>query len=315
MENMIQKFVAAIEAHDAESLPTAPFYIATENGVPSALRHMQTFNCFDKVACIGTKVIDKKENRFFLALNVMQGNYPTLLTARIQMKDELMAEIELDIIRSRKDTGFWFAPQDMDGLTGKFDEIVPEDKRLTREELDYVGHAVLDNKYDGTKYGREDSCILMEAGGVVYENTGYAKLINPHVAEFFPEEDTRVPIPIGIAPNRPDGENIRILAIDEERGIVVSYFDVDGIVSPYIVSDETSTCFVPISMIDGHYLSLKPEFFENKSVSKEMRATGATINIVKMIGNNVAFLMQDTSMRPFGARTPWRNETTEGLKY
>nr|MCR5082570.1 hypothetical protein [Parasporobacterium sp.] len=106
-----------------------------------------------------------------------------------------------------------------------------------------------------------------------------------------------------------------ILAIDEERGLVAAYFDVDGVVSPYIVSDETSTCFVPTSMLDGHHQSLKPEFFEGKSVSHEMRATGATINIVKMLGNNVALLMQDTSMRPFGARTPWRKEARDGLKY
>lgn len=315
MEKNIEQLIAAIENHDAESLPTASVYVATENGVPGALRHMQTFNCFDKVECIGTKVMDRTENRFFLAMNVLQGKYPTLLTVRVQLKDDLMSEIELDIIRSRKDTGFWYAPQDMDGLLETFDEVVPEEKRLSREELEYIGHAVLDNAYDGSKYGREDSCLLMEAGGIVYENTGYAKLINPHAKDFFPDEDTRVPIPIGIAPNRPTGENIRILAIDEERGLVAAYFDVDGIVSPYIVSDETSTCFVPLSMIEGHYQSLKPEFFEGKSVCKEMRATGATINIVKMVGNNVALLMQDTSMRPYGARTAWRKDTFEGLKY
>ena len=157
--------------------------------------------------------------------------------------------------------------------------------------------------------------MLMETGGMVYENSGYAKLINPHVADFFPKEDIRVPIPIGIAPNRPHGENIRIMAIDEERGLVASCFDVDGVVSPYLVSDETSTCFVPYSMMDGHEKALLPEFFEGKSASYEMRATGATVNIVKMSGLNVAALMQYTHMRPYGARTPWRDETTEGLKF
>nr|MCR5082844.1 hypothetical protein [Parasporobacterium sp.] len=256
MEKYINKLIEAIEKHDAEILPTAPLYMATENGVPAALRHMQTFSCFDKVVCVGTRIFDKKDNRFFAALSLKQGDYLALLTVRVQLENDLMTEIELDVIRSRKDTGFWFAPQDMDGLLEKFDEILPEDKRLSREELDYVGHAVLDNKYDGSKFGREDSCLLMEAGGTVYENTGYAALINPHFAEAFAGKEGRVPIPIGIAPNRPDGENIRILAIDEERGLVAAYFDVDGVVSPYIVSDETSTCFVPTSMLDGHHQSL-----------------------------------------------------------
>ena len=158
--------------------------------------------------------------------------------------------------------------------------------------------------------------MLMEAGGTVYESSGYAKLINPTIPkEAFPEKDIRVPIPLGIAPNRPDGENIRILAIDEERGLVASIFDTDGVVSPYLVFDETSTCFVPYSMMDGHYRSLLPEFFEGKSVSREMRATGCTIDIVKMSGLDMTLLMQYTNMRPYGARTPWRPETTEGLKY
>ncbi len=315
MQKYIDALIHAIETHDAESLPTAPRYRATENGIPSALRHMQTFNIFDKVNCIGTTVVDKKTNTVFLAMNVSQGNYEAVMTARLKVEDELLTEVELDIIRSRSDTGFWFAPQGMAELKNLFDAVVPEDKRPTREELEYLGRVVLDDELDGSMYGREDTCLLMEAGGIVYESTGYAKLINPHVAEFFPAEDIRVPIPIGVAPNRPHGENIRIIAIDEERGLVVSAFDVDGLVTPYLVSDETSTCFVPYSMLESHHRALLPELFEGKSTSVETRATGATITICKLSAGNIQLLMQNTSLRPFGTRTTWRSEATDGLKF
>ena len=315
MQKFIDAFIHAIETHNAESLPTAPRYRATENGIPSALRHMQTFNIFDKVNCIGTTVIDEKTNTVFLAMNVSQGNYETIMTARLKAVQNLLAEVEIELIRSRSDTGFWFAPQDMEQLKSLFDAVIPEEKRASREELEHLGRAVLDNSIDGSMYGREDTCMLMEAGGIVYENTGYAKLINPHVAEFSPDEDTRVPIPIGIAPNRPNGENIRILAVNEELGLVVSSFDVDGLVTPYLVSDETSTCFVPLSMLEGHHCSLLPELFEGRSASVETRATGYTINIVKLCGKNIQILMQNTSMRPYGTRTTWRPEVTDGLKF
>lgn len=316
MQKFIDQFVKAIETHDAESLPMAPHYRATENAVPAALRHMETFNCFDKVNCIGTTLEDKATNTFFVALNVSFGSKEGAVLARVKIENKLFTEVEIEVYLSRSNTGFWFTPHDMMELKPLFDAPVADDKKISREELDYVGHCVLDNAYDGSKYGREETCMLMEAGGVVYENSGYAKLINPHCPpDAFPEKDIRVPIPMGIAPNRPAGHNIRILAIDEERGLVASCFDVDGVVSPYLVSDETSTCFVPESMLEGHHMSLLPEFFEGKAASKEMRATGATINIVKMSGMNVAVLMQYTNMRPYGARTCWREETTEGLKY
>lgn len=315
MQTFINAFIHAVEAHDAESLPTASRYRATENGIPSALRHMQAFNVFDKVNCIGTTVIDRKAGVVFLAMNVSQGSYENVMTVRMKVEQDKLTEVEIDIIRSRCDTGFWFAPHDMEKLKPLFDEKLPDELRPGREELEYVGRAVLDNSVDGSMYGREESCLLMEAGGIVYENTGYAKLINPHCADAFPEEDIRVPIPIGIAPNRPNGENIRILAVDEELGLVVSSFDVDGLVTPYLVSDETSTCFVPYSMLEGHHRSLLPELFEGKSASLETRATGYTINIVKLKGKNVQLLMQNTSMRPFGTRNPWRAEATEGLEF
>ena len=315
MQKFIDAFIHAVETHNAESLPTAPRYRATENGVPAALRHMQAFNIFDKVNCIGTTVIDKPNNTVFLAMNVSQGSYETLMTVRMKAEEDLLTEVEIEIIRARADTGFWFAPQDMEKLKSLFDTVIPEEKRPTRETLEHLGKAVLDNAYDGSMFGREDTCLLMEAGGIVYENTGYARLINPHVDEAFPKEDIRVPIPIGIAPNRPSGRNIRILAINEELGLVVSSFDVDGVVTPYIVSDETSTCFVPYTMLDGHHRSLLPEFFEGKSTSREMLATGFTINIVKLSDNNVQLLMQNTSLRPYGGYTPWCSGAAEGLKY
>ena len=315
MQKFIDAFIHAVETHNAESLPTAPRYRATENGIPAALRHMQAFNIFDKVNCIGTTVIDQKTNTVFLAMNVSQGAYEAVMTVRMKAEQDKLVEVEIDIIRSRSDTGFWFAPQDMAKLKPLFDSVIPENLRSSREDLEYLGKVVLDNQLDGSMFGREDTCILMEAGGIVYENTGYAKLINPHVADAFPEEDIRVPIPIGIAPNRPHGENIRILAINEELGLVVSSFDVDGLVTPYLVSDETSTCFVPYVMLEGHHRSLLPELFEGKSTSVETRATGYTITITKLSGGAVQALMQNTSMRPYGSRTTWRPEATDGLKY
>lgn len=87
MEKYVNQLVEAIESHNAAQLPLASMYRATENGIPGALRHMQAFNCFDSVSCISTKVMDQAGERFYLTMNVLQGNYPTLLGVRVQLQD------------------------------------------------------------------------------------------------------------------------------------------------------------------------------------------------------------------------------------
>ena len=311
MQNLIELFLKSVEAHDPNMLPLASRYRATENGNPAALCHMQTYRVIDRINLIGTTAIDRNRSTVYLLLSVAEGNHDVILGARLTAPEGLLTEVELNIYRSRSDTGFWFAVEEMEELEPMWDMVVPEEKRASRAELEHLAYVTFDNTMDASMFQRDEGCVLMESGGTVRENTGYGRLINPHIADCFPKEDMRVPIPFGVAPHRPNGNDTRVMAIDEEKGLIVAVSYMDGFVSPYLVSDETSTCFVPLTMIDNHRLSLLPEYFEGKSAFIEMRASAENVTIIKYFDQKMYRITQNINLKPYGCRSPWRKEALE----
>ena len=112
----------------------------------------------------------------------------------------------------------------------------------------------------------------------------------------------------GLGPGRPFGEDMRILCIDEEKGLIVATACMDGYVSPYIVSDETSSCFVPMGMIEMHHKTLSPESFEGQVACKEMLASGENVTIAKFYDGKIQYLTQNIKLRPYGCRASWRSD-------
>lgn len=308
MQNIIDVFVKSIETQNSDLLPLASSYKATENGTPSALCHMEAYRLLDKVNCVGTSAYDPFRNTIYLVINAAEGSSDVVLSTRLKLAEEKITEIELVIYRSRSDTGFWFGPQEVEKHQPKWDYVVPKEQRASREELEQLAKVLYDNTLDGGAYDRDDECVLMETGGVVMENAGYNRLITPDLPEDFPEGDVRLPIPFGIGSHRPMGDDVRVFAIDEEKGLVAVVGYVDGVVSPYVVSDETSSCFVPMPMIGTHRKSLLPELCNDKNLVEEMKATGETITIVKYYNNKLYLVTQNIKMKSYGSRSCWRDE-------
>lgn len=219
-----------------------------------------------------------------------------------------ISELEINIYRSRSDTGFWYAVQEIPELQSVWDRAVPEDKRATREELEKFAAAIFDNSVDGGLYPPADSCVLMEAGGVVLENIDYAKKLSPGGLPPVPEGTVRIPMGFGLGPIRPNGTDTRILAIDEEKGLVVVTALMDGYVSPYVVSDEISSCFVPAPMIEMHRSTLNPESFDGIRACKEMLATGDNTTIAKFYDGKIQYITQNIKIKTYGGRGAWRDD-------
>lgn len=308
MKNFVDALVNSINTHNSAVLPMADRYYATENGIPAALLLMETYRTIDKVNAIGTVAEDPEKNTVYVVLSVSEGKADVLLGARMTGENGRISELEINIYRSRSDTGFWFAVQDIPQLEPVWDAVVPENQRATREELEGFAKAIFDNSIDGNNYPPADTCQLMEAGGLVYENIGYAEVLTPGGLPEVPEGTVRIPMGFGLGPIRPNGSNYRLFAIDVEKGLVVVNALMDGYVSPYIVSDEVSSCFVPTPMIEMHRSTLSPEMFNGISATKEMYATAENTTIAKFYDGKIQYLTQNIKIKSYGAPAAWRDE-------
>ena len=111
----------------------------------------------------------------------------------------------------------------------------------------------------------------MEIGGVVYEDPEYLEnLSNEDGAKSVNKSTELVTIPAGLWPMRPTDPNARVIAIDEEQGIVVASAVIDGFVCPYVVPGETASCFVPGCMIEMHRNTVDLEKLKGKQVISEI---------------------------------------------
>lgn len=309
MKNFVDAFIKSINEHDPNLLPMADRYYATENGVPSALMMMETYRLIEKVSAIGTIAEDPERNTAYVELAVSFGYKDVILGARLTGEEDKISEVEITIYHSRNDVGFWYAVEDIEKWEPIWDAIVPEEQRADRATLEKFARAIFDNTMDGSEFPPAETCQLMESGGLVYENVEYAKILSPNPdALVVPEGVIRIPMGFGLGPVRPFGEGMRIFCVDEEKGLVVVNACMDGYVSPYIVSDETSTCFVPMGMIDFHRKSLTPEKFEGQKACKDMYASGENTTIAKFYDGKIQYITQNVKLRPYGCKAPWREE-------
>lgn len=307
MKNFVDALIDSINSHDPWKLPMADRYYATENGIPAALLLMETYRVIDKVSYVGTVAEDPQKNTAYAVMDVLEGSTDVILGARLTGENGLISELEINIYRSRSDTGFWFAAQDIEKLEPEWNYVVPEEKRADRATLEKFATAIFDNTMDGNEFPPAESCQLMEAGGLVLENVEYAKKLTPNPdALVIPDGQVRIPMGFGLGPIRPFGEDLRVVCIDEEKGLVVAVGCMDGYVSPYIVSDETSSCFVPTPMIHMHRSTLTPELFNGQVACKEMFATAENTTIAKFYDGKIQYLTQNIKLKSYGSRSTWR---------
>ena len=306
MNKFVDAFIESVNTRDCTRLPMADRYYATENGIPAALLLMETYRVIDQVTFAGTVAEDPVKKTVYTVLVAKEGSADVIMGVRMT-GEEKISELEINIYRSRSDTGFWYAVQDIEKLEPKWDYVVPEEKRADRATLERFATAIYDNRIDGNEFPPAETCQLMEAGGLVMENVEYAKKLTPNPdALVVPEGQVRIPMGFGLGPIRPFGEDMRIVCIDEEKGLVVAVACMDGYVSPYIVSDETSSCFVPKPMIEMHRSTLTPEMFDGQSACREMYATAENTTVAKFYEGKIQYLTQNIKIRPYGCKASWR---------
>ena len=311
MEKYIDMLLDSMVRHDPLSLPMAQRYKATENGIPSAVRHMTCWRTITGFAAIAHKMTDERMNTALVVAEAVEGNpeTPMLMSARMLIEQDEIKELEIYTVRSRHDSGFWFKPEDMASLPAGWSTEIPEGGRASYEELYELGEAIYNMDITKPYFGSED-CFGMENGGVVYEHIDYMTRMAPPGAP--PVDMSKVgengrmatAMPM-LFPVRPVDLKERVLCVDEKQGIVAVYGTIPGIVSPYIVSDETSTCFVPEGMIDHHRGTLTPDLMEGQSLLEEEKATAMTTTVIRFHSGKMQGYHQIIVLTGQGFHCPW----------
>ncbi|HZV10796.1 MAG TPA: hypothetical protein VFF94_13620, partial [Novosphingobium sp.] len=223
-----------------------PVYRATENGVPAALPMMTIWRTAS-AADNRFYVIDTSNRQIFLLANMGEGGANrTLLFARLHWAGTGFDEVELYEDRSRSDGGFQFDAAALGHLPPAWTDRIAPARLPSRAQLLRAGQSIFDTAIDGPPPA--PACRMMENGKPVAEDPKVLEVVGVGSQPLPANADGSVPVPCGAPPIRPTDANARTLVVDEEQGIVVSIATVQGLVQPYLITDPTTSAFVPHSL-------------------------------------------------------------------
>ena len=241
LNGIVEKYVAALQAHDPAKAPIARGTRYTENGVELPLPD----GLWRTVGPIGVYrliVADPKEGSVGFFIKAQENDSPVLVGTRLKVVKQQITEIESYAARLTNTVGGAVAalmgPEILGDATRKqFVTPVPADKRRSRDELSAIVNSYftgLENNHGDKVPNFADDCLRIENGSQTTSRpvTGDAK---PGAANYgckeafglgYYREDTRL-------------RNRRILAIDEEHQVVYAsvFFDHDATVRSYQIKD------------------------------------------------------------------------------
>jgi hypothetical protein len=289
-------------AHDPWMLPLADRYAATENSVAGSLNMMSLWQTVTGVKRVGQCLVDPVEGQVLVTANLDEGGSSTVFCGRLKIVGDKITELELYNLRCRASAGFVMLADDIGTLPTGWTSPIPQGQKATREEMYQLGRAIFDDSLTAPEASSDS--ILMEAGGVVYEDPDYLDLLFSGEKRPRTSNET-VTIPAGLMPGRPSDPNARVVLVDEDQGVVVAIGVVPGFVSPYVIPGATESCFVPAAMIDMHYRTLDADMFKNRQVLVEMPAVAVTIELARFHSGKIQGLHMFSNLMGPGGGTPW----------
>jgi hypothetical protein len=302
MKEYADLLLRSMAARDPWMLPLADRYAATENSVAGSLNMMSLWRTVTGVKAMGQCFADPVWGQLLVTANLDEGGSSTVFCGRMKVESDKISELELYNIRCRADAGFVFAADEMGAEPMGWTSPIPPGGKATREELHQLGRAIFDASLPAPDASPD--CILMEAGGIVWEDPDYLDALFPENAQQRTSRD-KVTIPAGLWPGRPSDPNARVVLIDEEQGVVVAMATIPGVVSPYLIPGTTESCFVPAEMIHMHNRTLSPEKFAGRQALIEMPAVATSVELVRLHSGELQGLHMFHSLQGPGGGTPW----------
>lgn len=309
MKKYADLLIKSMIEHDPSILPLASEYTATENSRPGALRGFSLYRTVTGLHYIAQYMEDKTAGQLFFTAHLDESGMSSVFWGRMKItNDDTVSELEFYVNRSIADGGFVFLPDTMNSLPPGWTSDIPEGGRASREQLLALGQAIFDSR-TGVEFTASDNCVLMEAGGVVFEDAEYLENLQSGkdtTAKSCSSND-KVTIPAGLWQERPQDYNARVPVIDTEQGIVVAIGVVEGFVCPYLTSADTGSCFVPAGMIGMHKKTLDVSRYAGRQVIKQLPATGVTAEIVRYHSGKIQGMHRFVNLQAYKGGSPWVN--------
>ena len=308
MKTFADQLLASMIAHEPYSLPLAPRYKATENGVPGALNMMSSWRIIQDLNKMGQLIEDPERGILFFTANVKVSNLPSLFWARLQITDGLITELEMFLCHSRGEGGFVHNPDQIGNLPKGWIEPLPETGVATRAELEHLAEAIFNSSLEGPPPA--DYSILMEQGGVVHEDPDYLSLLaSGEMSELPVGSDEETMSGMGLFPFRPHSDFARVIAVDETQGIAVSAATVWGYVSEHVTRRSgAQSAFVPDAMMENHLKTIVPEWMEGLSVMTQMRAACISFQMFRLHSGVIQGMQMLNYVVPVAGDAVWSTD-------
>jgi hypothetical protein len=241
LEGLAEKYLAAMLAHDPTKAPIARNTRYTENTVELPLPD-GLWRTVDSFGVYRLFVADPQQGSIGFFVKAQENGAPVLVATRLKIVKQQITEIESYASRLTGTIGGGpsSAPrvdQLGDAPRKQFVTALPPDKRLTRHQLSDIANSYftgLENNTGDKVPPFADDCFRLENGsqttGRPVEPGATPGPLNMGCREAFGlgyyREDTRL-------------RNRRILAVDEERGLVYTgvFFDHDAALRSYKLKD------------------------------------------------------------------------------
>jgi hypothetical protein len=241
MEGLAEKYLAAMLTHDPSKAPLAKRARYTENTVELSLPD-GLWRTVESIGVYRLFVTDPKAGSVGFFVKAQENGAPVLVATRLKVVGRQITEIESFASRLTGTIGGGpsSAPrvdQLGDAPRKQFVTPLPPDKRRTREQLSAIANSYftgLENNSGDEVPAFADDCFRLENGsqttGRPAEPGATPGPLNFGCREAFSlgyyREDTRL-------------RNRRILAVDEERGLVYAgvFFDHDAVLRTYKLKD------------------------------------------------------------------------------
>jgi hypothetical protein len=227
---LTERWFAALPGGDAGVLPLAERVRCTENGVHVVLGRSGLWAATTAVRSpTAVHVADPAAGQV-VSWALVEEDGPTIAGLRLGVADGLITEVEMLACRPRRQAegGLLHVPGLMT-TRPVFGELVPEAQRSTRDELIAAAHGYLDAiiACDSSLVHVRDDCRRIENGVLTVLNDGGEDLPAGRRDQPYWRMSVAEQVDSGTFRDIEAARDRRVLAIDEDRGLVALAFRFD----------------------------------------------------------------------------------------
>lgn len=214
LEQMADRYLAALAGRNAASLPLAASVRYTENGQELAVTD-GLWATASEVGPYRQVFADSRGNELGLYATLRENGLTILLSSRLKIVEGQITEIESVISRPASGTSPALARLEREGSKPWWNEPIPEGERMTRDDLIVAAgkYFVALEKNDGKgEYPFTENCYRFENGTLATGSAEMAKLAEE--AEKHPEKR---------APGQPSAIGYRLMSLPCKQQFELGY--------------------------------------------------------------------------------------------